>query len=575
MTSDETTQTKSKYSPVATTSLEDKETGISDDFHDDDHHQATTRTKSKYAPLEISEEQEEYDTDTTDEDLHHRRLELGSVRWVWILILLLAAVVAFVARRASSNTHPANAPMSSPPVPYQAPTDLDLRIFTTPPTISPKNLPPSSSKRTNYGEAFYDQWQRMDLDDSILRLDWKTDLHFSLAMSDDGTVLAVGDPAAAVDGHEDMGKAFVYYRDISERASSVSSSSWTLMSTITSCDVASSDVGCHDHQPAARFGHTVQLSGDASILVVGGMFLPNNKDETLNSLLVYCQRLQKGHYDRYDYQLGLELDRAWEYVGHASIISFSQNSSRYAVISSRNRSDNDNENDTTMGNTTTTDTVQIFEWVAKEDDWVWQVNLVPYDYQIYDVAMSADGTRVAFTSYEKEHNAHVFDLQEDTGQWIDIAALDMTSPATNCSGAGAWLEMSSNGRKILLVANCLDKPMTIVTFYQPPKSSQWTPLHWSHTKQHAPEYALDMSGDGNTFALVTYDPTDDTMGRLELFEWDDGAFWRPFDCGMVFLGNLTFPSAVALSQDGSTMAIATTSMGDDRQSFLDVYQLIS
>ena len=118
--------------------------------------------------------------------------------------------------------------------------------------------------------------------------------------------------------------------------------------------------------------------------------------------------------------------------------------------------------------------------------------------------------------------------------------------------------------------------MTIVTFYQQPSSphtSAWTPLHWSHVVTRCSEHAVDMSGNGNTFPLLTYDPSDDTKGRLKLYEWDhDYSFWRSFALGVVMLGNITFPSAVALSHDGSTMAIATSN-GDDFKSFLDVYQL--
>jgi hypothetical protein len=613
----ETTKTKSKYAPLETSGVhnddnheehladhEQMQMQISVSNDENNNNQETTRTKTKYAPLEISDDahitdehqedapsnrpwhsslrrsvylwilsleisdahlnlSEEQGGHFTDEDLEdassttprprHSSLRRNAYLWIYILFMLgCAGFGYFFAIRESSPNKQAG-PMSPAPAPV-APHPAAAPPTESTPTKSPDDSSSSFSTRTDYGKAFYSKWKRMDLDDSIvrddwLRDDWKIDIYYSLAMSDDGTVLAVGDPVACF-GNECTGKAFVYQSDTS------SLSSWSMTSLITKCDSCQNEM--------SRLGSNVQLSGDASILVVGGMSIPDQE-----SLMMYrVQKKNKGQEIIIDYEeLGPEWNnRTREYGGHRpTTIAFSKDASRFAIISS-NRDNN------------ATDTVQIFDWVDDQNtnDWVLQTNLVlDYEYKIHEVAMSADGKRVAFTGYDREQNAHIFDLTID-GQWIETSTLDMSTGAADCSGVGAWLEMSSNGKKIILVANCLRKPMTIVTFYQQPNSStdqKWTPLHISHSRKDS-EYAMDMSGDGNTFALVTYDPSDKRRkGRLEIFGWDEDSFWRPSASGVIFLGNFTFASAVALSQDGSTLAIATSN-SYDLQSFLDVYQLL-
>ena len=611
MTNETTIHTNSKYSPVESSDV------TNDDNDNDFNQETTTRPKRKYAPLEISEAYDEENEDDFDDDYENNDASIMTPparRLYWILIIVIILVWAGVAyvstipNNKDSSTHhnedhqaPSPAALdnnnnnSAAPVAYHPPTDPSR--FTAPPTSSPKtneSKSKSKSKRTDYGEAFDETWKRMDdLDDSIVREEWNDDIHFHLAMSDDGTVLVIGDPDASAGYDENssayMGKAHVYHhRD--DMTTSSSSSSWGLPSTMKPLE-------CQDNAPKQqqqpicnnqdRFGHMVQLSGDASILVVGDMAAASHTDSNsssleYHSLFMYRQSNNNNNKNNNYIALGPEFDRPYGYaLPPRTVISFSQDASRFAVILQQDHRQQELDIDIDI-NIATPCTVQIFEWIDKENNWVLQVNLVPFDYNIYDVAMSANGKRVVFTSNELQINAHVFDLMDD-GQWIDTAVLDMSSPAANCSFVEASLEMTSNGQKILLLADCLHKPMSTVTFTQQPPSSSsptqqqqqqqqsWSPLHWNHAR-HDPEHFMDMSGDGSTLALVTYNPSDDVpQGRLELFGWDDDSFWRPFESGVVFLGNRTLASAVVLSHDGSIMAIATSN-GDDKQSFLDVYQ---
>jgi len=352
---------------------------------------------------------------------------------------------------------------------------------------------------------------------------------FSVSLSSDGTVLAVGAPQNDGNG-ADSGHVRVYYQ--------WSNYDWAQLGD--------------DIDGEAAFdasGYSVSLSEDGNRLAVGAI-TNSGGGEYSGHVRVY--QWMGGVAWRWG-QLGSDIDG--EAAGDNSGFSVSLSSSGNRVAVSAAENDGPGEN---VGH------VRVFE--LSGSDWVQMgadMEGEGSNDHLQAVSLSAKGDRVAFGAWGNDGNGadsgHARVYGWSGGAWTQLGA-DIDGEAAG-DRFGSSVSLSSNGNRLAVGAPGNDGNGTYsghVRVFEW-NGGAWTQLGADIDGEGAEDFSgnsVSLSGDGNRLAIGAASNSDngDYAGQVRIYQWSGGAWTRIGSDIDGEAANDAFGRAVSLASNGNRVA---------------------
>ncbi|MBA4284219.1 MAG: hypothetical protein C0434_01650 [Xanthomonadaceae bacterium] len=172
------------------------------------------------------------------------------------------------------------------------------------------------------------------------------------------------------------------------------------------------------------------------------------------------------------------------------------------------------------------------------------------------VAISDDGSRIAIGSYLNDGggpaSGHVRVFQLIDSNWLQVGS-DIDGPSGR--GAGWSVAMSASGHRVVIGGPTPNALNGIVTVYED-VAGVWTQVGARFTGNLETGDSVAMSADGNRIAYgETAAISSSRPGSVQIHQWD-GSSWSQVGTTIVGeAGGDTAGSSIALSSDGSTIAI--------------------
>jgi hypothetical protein len=172
------------------------------------------------------------------------------------------------------------------------------------------------------------------------------------------------------------------------------------------------------------------------------------------------------------------------------------------------------------------------------------------------IALSSDGRRVAFAA-PLWGNAGFIEVYEEAneGNWTVVGKVPMSDPDDQ-ERFGGSLDLSADG-SILAVS---DKDAGKVRVFKE-MNKTWTLMGNDIEGGSKGDFlgsSISLSGDGQRLAASTWGVDGSAAGGVTVFEFDGGS-WQPLASDLRGESSLeNFGSAIALSADGTTLAIGAT-----------------
>ena len=463
--------------------------------------------------------------------------------------------------------------LSPTAIPTAAPTTLSPTMMpTTMPTTSSPSSSPTPVKQ-------FEDWVWSNQGPSILGTDQGERFGQTVAMSDDGDVLAIGAPySSSENGLGQSGAVFVYEWE-------TKTESWIPRGTLLG------------RNEGDQFGSSVAISSDGSVIAVSEPTYSGNAGSRSGNVRVFVYTTSNGYVP-----LGqdLEGDDATDHFGIG--LALSKNGRRLAVgapYHDNNSKPGKNEDGNNRGNKRlVSGQVKVFDWSEEGNEWI-QLNneglkgVAHLDWYGWSVGLNDDGSLLCVGAPRNlEHGGYCICYQPDpdnpSSDWrvVGEPILNEVRPLRYDDNFGSTVKVSSDpsgiwhrvaigspGKNV----DALDSGMVLVYELNPRDGAdaEWRQLGSSLVEdlpgdKHEIGSSIDIKGD----LLAVSSPGHESGGKVYLYQYQpEQNEWirslQDFDNSSE-IGN--FGIGIALTMDGR-LAVGSTETESSDLGRVTVYQM--
>lgn len=219
--------------------------------------------------------------------------------------------------------------------------------------------------------------------------------------------------------------------------------------------------------------------------------------------------------------------------------------------------------------------VRVFTWNTVTEEWLQlgsSINGSMLSFSGWSVSLSATRTVAIGARQSGSGSVKVYTYNDDSMNWIQLGE----TLTGNRSGDyyGHDVSISSNGSVLAVGAPRHDYQAGLgitntgqIKVYEWNTSGIWTQVGQSINGVESGQqsgWSVDLSEDGNSVAVTSYNPNSDNRGKVEVYERKDDS-WQ--QVGQAIMGDDGWCYDVSLDEEGTTLVGSTPntdSMGDVR-----------